>query len=66
MIRPDEPVAFTLVAEEINILLNALAEIPYKVSAPVIARVRQQVLAHDSTAFDPPHLNGESPALVPN
>lgn len=60
MIRPDDEVPLTLTAADINLCLVGLGELPFKMAAPVIDRVRQQVLAHDPTAFEPPpRINGE-------
>jgi hypothetical protein len=53
MIAPDEMVPLSLSAADLNVVLGALAELPFKVSAPVIERVRAQVMAHDPTAFLP-------------
>jgi hypothetical protein len=53
MIAPDDMVPLSLSAADLNIVLAALAELPFKASAPVIERVRAQVLAYDPAAFLP-------------
>jgi hypothetical protein len=60
MIRPDDELPLTLTASDINLIMAGLGELPFKLAAPVIDRVKQQVLAHDPTAFEqPPRINGE-------
>jgi hypothetical protein len=53
MIAPDEMVPLSLSAADLNVVLAALSELPFKVSAPVIERVRAQIVAHDPAAFLP-------------
>jgi hypothetical protein len=64
MIRPNEPMTLMLKVDEINVVLAGLQELPFKVAAPVIERLRQQILAVDPEAFSAPQINGAS--AVPN
>ena len=56
MLQPDEQVPLTLTGGVLQILFNALndAPMPRRVSDVAIATLRDQVLAHDPTAFDVP------------
>lgn len=53
----DQELSLTVTAAECNILLQTLAEAPFRVSAPLIDKLRRQIEAIDSTAFAKP--NGE-------
>jgi hypothetical protein len=56
MLSPDQTLHLDLTVAEVNVVMTALNEaaMPFRVSAPVIDRIRQQVLAVDPNAFSPP------------
>jgi hypothetical protein len=54
MINADRELSLTLTAGDLNVVFNALSEAPYRVVAPIIEKLRQQVVAVDPTAFDQP------------
>lgn len=39
------PITLTLTVEQMNILASALSDLPYRVSAPLIADIQKQVAA---------------------
>ena len=51
MIAPDREFALTLTAAECNVVFNALSEAPYRIAAPIIDKMRQQITAADPGAF---------------
>jgi len=58
----DQEIPLTLTAADCNIMLQMLADAPYRVAAPLIDKIRRQILAVDPTAFDPQaQLNGAQP-----
>jgi len=58
MIDPDQEVACSLTAAEWNVVLAALQELPFRVSAPLISKLRQQIAIAAPAAFEQPQLNG--------
>jgi hypothetical protein len=58
MMQPDQTVTLTLTASDCQVLLAALGETPYRIAAPVIDKIRRDILAVDAEAFAPP------PALI--
>lgn len=54
MINADRELSLTLTAGDLNVVFNALSEAPYRVAAPIIEKLRQQVVAVDPTAFEQP------------
>jgi hypothetical protein len=49
----NQEIPLTLTAGDASILLQLLNEAPYRVAAPLIDKMRRQILAVDPTAFDP-------------
>ena len=54
MIAPDQELGLSLTANECNVLFNVLNDAPYRIAAPLIDKLRRQILAIDPLAFDPP------------
>jgi len=63
--NPDQIIELSLTAADCNALMIGLVEVPYKVAAPLIDKIRTQILAIDSTAFDMPQANGAIATPVP-
>lgn len=66
MINPDQDIPLTLSAQQLNVVLAVLAKAPYEVAAPIIERLRNEVLAYDPSAFDPPRVNGADTIIAPH
>lgn len=66
MINPDQDIPLTLSANQLNIVFALLNKAPYEVAAPIFARLRNQVLTIDPTAFDPPRVNGADTIIAPH
>lgn len=65
MIDANQELTLKLTAQECNVLFGALGELPYRVSQPLIDKLRQQIREVDPTAFDPPAANPPAmPAVV--
>ena len=64
MIDANTELSLTVTAAELNVIMTALAEAPYRLSAPVIAKVQQQVEAAVPGAFAVPgampSMNGDA------
>jgi hypothetical protein len=61
MMNADQEVAVMLTAAECNTLLAVLGEVPYRIAAPIVAKLHSHLLAVDPTAFDrPPAANGSA------
>lgn len=56
MLDANTPITLTLPAGACDVLLQLLNKAPYEVAAPIITSLRQQIVAVDPTAFDPPPL----------
>lgn len=51
--------------QEVNIIINALGELPYKISLPVIKTIERQLMAnHGPKPAEPVDLGGGIPAEV--
>jgi hypothetical protein len=42
-LQPDQPISVTLEAQQWNVVLGALGEAPYRIAAPVIGKIIEQV-----------------------
>ena len=51
MMQPDQEVSLTLAVADCNVILSLLSEAPYRIAAPLIGKLRNQILAIDPTAF---------------
>jgi hypothetical protein len=49
-IQAEQPITITLEAQQWNVVLGALGEAPYRIAAPVIARIVEQVQSKQSQA----------------
>ena len=49
-IQADQPISITLEAQQWNAVLGALGEAPYRIAAPLINRIVEQVQAQQSPA----------------
>jgi hypothetical protein len=49
-LQPDQSITITLEAQAWNVVLAALGEAPYRVAAPLINRIMEQVQAQQSPA----------------
>lgn len=56
----DQELQLTVTAADCNVLLQLLSEAPYRVAAPLVDKIRHQILAAHPTAF-----SGE-PQVQPN
>lgn len=50
----NQEVSLTLTAADCNILFQLLNEAPYRVAAPLVDKMRRQILAVEPSAFDAP------------
>lgn len=50
----DQEVSLTITAADVNILFQLLNDAPFRVAAPLIDKMRRQILAVDPAAFDVP------------
>jgi hypothetical protein len=68
MIDPQTEFVLSLTAAEVNVLFGALIEVPlpHRISDPLIAKLRKQILAIDPTAFDPPPAMNGVASHAPN
>jgi hypothetical protein len=62
MINATQELTLVVTAQEANLIFSALAELPYRIAQPMVDKLRQQILAIDPAAFDPPN----TPATGPN
>lgn len=53
MVSPDQEFTLVLTAAECNVILTALSEAPYRVSAPVINKLQQLISQMAPDAFTP-------------
>ena len=51
----DQEVSLTMTAADVNILFQLLNDAPFRVAAPLIDKMRRQILAVDPSAFDVPN-----------
>jgi hypothetical protein len=51
MIDANQDVPLTLTAGECNVILSLLSDAPYRVAAPLIGKLHNQIRAFDPTAF---------------
>jgi hypothetical protein len=58
MMKAEDPLTLELTAGDVQAIIAALSELPYRVAAPILDRIRKQVLNIDPDAFTPPHANG--------
>jgi hypothetical protein len=63
MIDANKPMTVSLSAGAMNVVMQALYELPYKHAAPIIEELRRQILEAEPQAFDP-HLRGDSMAAA--
>jgi hypothetical protein len=61
MLNPDHPLTITLTAADMNTVLAAIGELPYRIANPIMEKVRQQVLAIDPEAFTQPGQTSAAP-----
>lgn len=54
MLDANQPITVTLPAGAYSVILQLIAEAPYKVASPIIEALREQILKVDPHAFDPP------------
>jgi hypothetical protein len=52
MIDANKPMAVNLTAGQMNVVMQALYELPYKHAAPIIEDLRRQILEAEPEAFD--------------
>jgi hypothetical protein len=50
----DQEIHLTITAGDCNVLFQLLNDAPFRVAAPLIEKMRGQILAADSSAFNPP------------
>jgi hypothetical protein len=53
MLTLDQEIPLTLTVADCNNILLVLNDAPFKIAAPIIEKMRQQILAIDPTAFTP-------------
>jgi len=67
--QPDQPITATLPAQDWNIVFAGLGELPMKHSAPVAAKLRQQMVPQEESkvSVKPQQYtgNGQQPRVVP-
>lgn len=51
--QSDQPVTVTLAAQDWNVVLGALGEAPYRLAAPVVQRIMEQVQEQHPPAAKP-------------
>lgn len=65
MMALDQPIQLNLTAGEVQVVLGGLAELPFKISATTIDKIKTQVLEVDPEAFQPPAVTGTT-VVPPN
>jgi hypothetical protein len=71
MIDANKPMTVSLSAGAMNVVMQALYELPYKHAAPIIEELRRQILEAEPQAFDmaaaasAPRVNGIDPGSSP-
>jgi len=65
MIDVNTPLVLNVTAGEMQLLMNALQELPFRLSAPVIGKLEQQIREQAPGAFEMPAqaLNGSAPVV---
>jgi hypothetical protein len=63
MIDAQKPMTVTLTAGAMHVVMQALGELAYKHSAPIIDELRRQIQEAEPQAFDP-RLRGDSMAAT--
>jgi hypothetical protein len=63
MIDASKPMTVSLPAAAMNVVMQALYELPYRTAAPIIEELRRQILEAEPQAFDmatasAPRVNG--------
>lgn len=53
MLSPDQVIDLRMTVNELQVVMTALGEMPYRASAPVIESLRKQLLEADPDAFGP-------------
>jgi hypothetical protein len=64
-VAPNQPFTITLEAQQWNSVLAALSEAPYRVSAPLIQAISQQLQSQAPQAVPGPQPNGGMPSFTP-
>lgn len=54
MLNPDQVIKLRLTANDLQLVLGALGEVVYRLSSPVIDKIREQVLEAHPNAFGSP------------
>lgn len=61
-LEPQQPVTVTLIANDWNFVLGALAEAPYRLASPVISQIMRQIEATQAEPLPRPNGAGEAHA----
>lgn len=64
-LQPDQPISVTLEAQQWNAVLGALGEAPYRVAAPLIAKIIEQVQGQKTTPVARPNGADEHAGVGP-